>query len=979
MRERAWEGMAVREWMLLASVLGAGVAVRLFAAWCFRHNLNLDAGVVALMAKHIAEGQSLPVFFYGQPHMGSLEALWSGLFCRIFGVTGFAVCLGTAFVSIWLMPVVYCWARSAAGRVAGFSALVLVVIGPGGFFHYNASPRGAYAAALSLGAFVLWYATRMAIRWALDQRQSGWDFFWLGIGAGLAWWNSQLTTAAILAAALLLLIALRRNAFTWRIGTGLLGFLLGSLPFWLYNLRHEWASFTLTGTFGRTSFRDGLVWFFTDRFASLMLPTSAPGMTRYGVAGLYAVVVMGSVAMWVWSLRARRLPLFYTLLGILLFIPLFAALYAASHFAAIPTPRYFLPMVAPLAVLAGIMVAHLQRRLPVWAAYVPVIILLGVQVPVFSWSREFERSAAARMARIKEIGTVLAVKEIDLLYAANIYRAWNFALREQCVFVDVENDFYLPHARRAEWSDHPSVFRDYGQVSGFVRQAGGQHDTIASGRVEIQHSFQPPSVHWAEIPDERWALAIDGSGVDQRVMLTDQRLHTGWSVMTGTQEESIAIHFRHPEMVAGVRLLATHPGGYPYVLSIEGRTPAGDWITCQPPLRFTRWFWSGPRPWWGSPHHRLEARFDPVELVEIRLTHHPERPDFEWSLSSLQLFGPDTVSRSTETESLTLLLDTLEGSRITRLYADRWVANAVARESEGRIRTSLSPDLFPDASLSDPGQVVLTPDTGMLVLAGDAPSLRSALRRRVEGWQEVAIGPWILFRDWPGIARQDPGLAWVGYSAMLDDGRWAEELVRRAHALLKAAPPRAHAAADLLNQALEYNPYHYEARRLLPKASEATGDSGRAGVARSALQEVAVPVIETPVRFPGGIRFLGLGLDRQTIKPGETLGMTLHWSVPVDLDLARYNVFIHFRRDHVLFQDDHILLADVPMNMIASQTGTPVLKVERLIRLPEAISSGPVEIQMGLVDRRHDYRLRASTRLPQRRRAVRLPVEFIIE
>ena len=119
----------------------AGGLVRLYAAWCFRHNMNLDAGIVALMAKHIAEGREIPVFFYGQAHMGSLEPLFGGLFCRLFGVSGFAVCLGTAFTSFWLLPVVYCWARDAAGRFAGIAALAFVVIGPGGFFHYNGTPR----------------------------------------------------------------------------------------------------------------------------------------------------------------------------------------------------------------------------------------------------------------------------------------------------------------------------------------------------------------------------------------------------------------------------------------------------------------------------------------------------------------------------------------------------------------------------------------------------------------------------------------------------------------------------------------------------------------------------------------------------------------------------------------------------------------------------------------------------------------------
>ncbi len=58
------------KFLFLLLLLGA--AARIFGAWCLRHNLNLDAGVVGLMAKHISEGSAYPVFFlrptlYGHP------------------------------------------------------------------------------------------------------------------------------------------------------------------------------------------------------------------------------------------------------------------------------------------------------------------------------------------------------------------------------------------------------------------------------------------------------------------------------------------------------------------------------------------------------------------------------------------------------------------------------------------------------------------------------------------------------------------------------------------------------------------------------------------------------------------------------------------------------------------------------------------------------------------------------------------------
>ncbi|WP_045218728.1 hypothetical protein [Desulfonatronum thioautotrophicum] len=122
------------EGKVLALLLILGAAVRIYGAWSFRLNLNLDAGVVALMAKHISEGTAFPVFFYGQAHMGSLEAFFSALFMKVFSLYGFGATLGTAFVSFWVLPVVFLWARDIGGSRAGLAAVAFAVIGPLGFF-----------------------------------------------------------------------------------------------------------------------------------------------------------------------------------------------------------------------------------------------------------------------------------------------------------------------------------------------------------------------------------------------------------------------------------------------------------------------------------------------------------------------------------------------------------------------------------------------------------------------------------------------------------------------------------------------------------------------------------------------------------------------------------------------------------------------------------------------------------------------------
>ena len=101
---------------LVLALLAIGLATRIYGAWCFRFNLNPDASVVALMVKHMAEGRDFPVFFYGQAYMGTFEPMVSAALCRLFGCSGFMVCLGTALLGFCTLPFIYRWARDLDSR-----------------------------------------------------------------------------------------------------------------------------------------------------------------------------------------------------------------------------------------------------------------------------------------------------------------------------------------------------------------------------------------------------------------------------------------------------------------------------------------------------------------------------------------------------------------------------------------------------------------------------------------------------------------------------------------------------------------------------------------------------------------------------------------------------------------------------------------------------------------------------------------------
>lgn len=907
--------------LILILLLIIGGAVRVHSAWRYRHMINLDAGVVALMAKHMVEGLPWPAFFYGQPHMGSLEALFSALFCRIFGVSGFAVNLGTALVSFGLLPVVYFWGKDLAGKRAGQIAVAFLCVGPGGFYHYNGSPRGGYAAALTFGAFVLFYATRMCIRWAETREQRARDFFLLGIGAGLAWWSSQLTTAALLSAALLLLCVLRARAFTCRIFCGLLGFLLGSLPLWLYNLRNDWATFQFTGSFGRVPFRSALLWFFRDRSRGLMIPTWLPDWGQMLLILAYLLLCAGWVWMLVSAVRSRNARLVIGLGGLAMFTLIFAGMYASAHFAKLDTPRYFLPMVAPLGlVLATALVTLSGRLLRLLGGLSAAVLIL-----VTGWghlSRNPVDDHAALHANILEIGEEAAAKEVRYLHAFVHYRSWSFITGERIRIVDVWNEVYEPYAIAAEFEEGYAALNNYGGIQSFLDSTGGRSGQFHKRGHQVHYGFQPPPPPGPAVSPGRIHSLRDSRGDDLRDVLLSGRLGRILTIPRGTPEIELVWELGEALPLSGVRLWGGSPHMLPGAFQLEGQTVDGSWVQLLEQEGMTGYFWSGPRPFWALPFHRFELRFPARDLRALRLRVSPRTPDHTFQFQHADLLLAGAVSD--DNTPISELHRILKKQGIHTVYADRWESLRIHERSGGRIRTVLRNDLFPDSLSSTPAS--LGPGAAVLSRQTEQSRIRETLERRGGVVHVIPLPPYSLLHLEDTLDTR--GLEWNGLFFFENPSLQALQLLER-------------------------------------------GETDRALALYPELQAPPMPQAPLDIRFRNGVRLHEFRMETE----GNILRMHALWEIPPRIDPDRLAVFVHFRDvGGVRFQDDHVLLEDIPLPRLIHRPPHNLFPVVRELRLPADLPSGGLELHIGMYERRNGHRVPVRTRLPQRRHAVRLPV-----
>jgi hypothetical protein len=356
------------DFTLVLALAAVGRALLLLTGTVSFHS---DEAIVALMARHSLQGQ-IPTFFYGQDYMGSLNALTAAAGFAVFGervvsirIVQFGVYLVVTATSYWAA-----WHLSHR-RVVALAGGLVVAACPPLVVIYTATNIGSYAETMIFGNLLL------ILGYDLSQthRESWLHWGLLGLTAGVAWWGHGLMIAYALPVGLLLLWTLFRGTEKkGRYGLGLVvaisTFFVGSLPWWLYNLRNDWAALAVYMPGG--GFESTLL----ERLIGLVA-LGIPAIVGMRYTWLeYYLVPIGVVALLIYitaiyqlsrtaapATRPGARPL---VLGVPLAL---TAVFLLSSFGADPTGRYLLPFIVPFGVALGAFAEalRLQRGL-LWVA-----------------------------------------------------------------------------------------------------------------------------------------------------------------------------------------------------------------------------------------------------------------------------------------------------------------------------------------------------------------------------------------------------------------------------------------------------------------------------------------------------------------------------------------------------------------------------------------------------------------------------------
>ncbi len=376
----------------LIVILLLGFFYRLDYLYSSNFVIDSDEAIVGLMAKHILDGKGIPTFYYGQPYMGSFEAIVAALAFKCFGISSVVLkCVPFFFSMLLIVLIFYMTLKVSADHYASLVAAMFAALPPSALLEWGLRARGGFIEILVLGALSFILLAKV-IR---SKRLIDWPLVALGAVLGFGWWtNNQIVYFILPAGYSLLAKALRLPRVSVReiFAAALLfmvAFLMGGLPFWIYNLQNNFESFGML----RASESEGVLQHLSGVFRqALPILLGAKRFWQEKDIFPYASVLVWSIyiilVVTYLVLRAGKLVNLLILkierdkpleIFALLIVAAISVFVLSSFGYLVQAPRYLLPAYVGLFALTGYAISELRERLP-WlgAVCVPAILFINL-------------------------------------------------------------------------------------------------------------------------------------------------------------------------------------------------------------------------------------------------------------------------------------------------------------------------------------------------------------------------------------------------------------------------------------------------------------------------------------------------------------------------------------------------------------------------------------------------------------------------
>ena len=657
------EQVSERTYLLL--LIGAAFFLRLDFLVAGEFRIDSDEAIVGLMAKHIMEGGALPVFYYGQDYMGSLEALLAAGVFSLFGVSEIGLKAVPLIFSLLLIPLVYALTLEAASRRAAKIAALLTAVSPAALVVWSAKARGGFIETLIIGGLSL----LLTVRWAKSEEASEKGVFFVGLLLGLGWWVNNQILYFMLPIGLCMLserlelgsegVSFSKRTVgalkTFLVGLG--AFFLGGLPYWIYNIANDFPSLSMFRASGGGDVLSHAAGLFSTAFPILF------GAKRYWqtadvfpaatvIAWLFFAAAFTHAA-WISLPSTRRL---LSLRGggdnalsvYILFLVGSVCVFCASSFGYLSeAPRYLLPLYVVLPIFAALMIeksAHYSRVLSMSLLVGLVLFNLAScylnerAIPGEPFVHKQERVAkdhTALMAFLDQqsIDFVKTNYWIGYRLAFETEERVRFVVFGQPGQVRIEDYEKIGRSRAVDQLPLVLVPSQRAAVESALGIQGYTYDVQELDEYVVIYNVK--ALHRDLQPVARDAFVLEAShGLDKTGLAADEALTTRW----GSGHRQIPgmffrVRLAQPLLLRAFRYdLGAFWHDYPRSLEIVLELADGSTRTLleSESYQALRYFKYG--------NTEVNFFFEPLLVRSITLRQLEEDPVFDWSIAELDLF-----------------------------------------------------------------------------------------------------------------------------------------------------------------------------------------------------------------------------------------------------------------------------------------------------------------------------------------------------
>jgi len=485
-----------------------------------RMPFNSDEAIVALMARHINQG-ILPIFFYGQAYMGSMDAILVALGFRIFGqyVWVIRVVQSILFLGTVATTALLGFKLFRSKSIALISGL-LIAVPPVNIALYTTISLGGYGEMLLIGNLLLLSGLSIiqkvkGERFIPDRSFNIGLIAW-GLGTGFGFWVIGLSLVYTIPVVFVLfreIIKTEKLKTIFKYAALILsGAILGSMPWWTFAIGEGSAALISELTGGAIANINGSSELLQplERFGNMILfggtvilGLRPPWDVRWLMMPILPFILIFWLAVLYFSIKKigtdkiQSEISIVSLIGVVLLVGFILTPYGND-----PSGRYFTPLIVPMALFGAYFLGSQffdKKFLQIGILFLVLSFNLGGTIQSVL---DYPPGMTTQFDAITQIDHRKMDELIDFLESKEIYRGYsNYWVSYPLAFLSREEIIFVPRLpyhedfRYTARDDRYPPYRNFVLAAEKVAYITTNHATLNS---YLRLQFKDRSITWRE-------------------------------------------------------------------------------------------------------------------------------------------------------------------------------------------------------------------------------------------------------------------------------------------------------------------------------------------------------------------------------------------------------------------------------------------------------------------------------------------------